>query len=410
MSRRLPLMRLCARPLRQLAATFAAIPSQLAGFRQPLTPTWVWASSWTFRSLCPQMSGRWWQTLLSSLALPLSCWVLLLWRLTVPIFSGIRTPWRFICIPARLFRPGEKMLPASHYIFLLTHGHWQAPRLLAVDLSAFFTFQPSPSFRCFFPVYFSMEPTIHARLQKLHPPGASLRRLLADATSRRALRFRNWRFTSRLTCFHIRHPSNVFSSPFEHMVTPPLVGVSLVVHFKLQIFQPGPLPSFTRVRGSSFHLPRSRISRTTRTFATEMLIADSTRQRLRILARRRATTIRLPAYVLAHVTRHCHVHAIYPFDVFVPWDERVVSLDAVVEEFIGYLPAHLRIESLPATSTSYFYTSCGRVVHTDIPTTLTSVGLFLSTTWTICVTWPFGTPLLQPCRTSHDRDTPIAVP
>lgn len=190
---------------------------------------------------------------------------------------------------------------------------------------------------------------------------ASLRHLPTIDTSKRASRRRQWHFTpgpSRLGTVAaseaIAFPARDFSAPI----------VPLAIHPSWRTFRPGPLPSFARARGSPARSKPPRPLRTVRTVATEILIADAARQRLRTLAKRKTTRAPSASATVVHGTIRYHAlpYGSQPstlFDILVPWDERVIAFDALAAEFTGMIPPHLQVRRSSARSTRFRYTDGG---------------------------------------------------
>lgn len=106
--------------------------------------------------------------------------------------------------------------------------------------------------------------------------------------------------------------------------------------------------------------------------ATEVLIADAARQRVRILARQTTSRAHPAPSVVVYGTIRYHAlpYGQQPstlFDIFVPWDERVIASDAFTTEINGYLPLHLRIRYSSTRSTQFSYTASGRFVRITDP-------------------------------------------
>ncbi len=141
-----------------------------------------------------------------------------------------------------------------------------------------------------------------------------------------------------------------------------------VIHPRWQTSQPGSLPSFARSRGSAARPSAYRKTRTARTIATEILIADAARQRLRTLAKRATSRAPLASATVVHGTIRYDAlpYGHQPstlFDISVPWDERVIASYAFTVEIAGDLPPHLRIRHSSIRFTRFSYTTSGQIVR-----------------------------------------------
>ena len=163
---------------------------------------------------------------------------------------------------------------------------------------------------------------MHTLFQRIRPQVTSLRRLPSTDASRRASRQRHWNFTpcpSRLAA--VTAPVAVEFPPEDFSIPP---GPP-VIHPRWHTFQPGPLPPFGRPRGSRGRPRPRRAFRTARTVATEILLADAARNRLRKLVRRNFTRAPPCSPTVTHGTMRYHAlpYGSQPstlFDISVPWD------------------------------------------------------------------------------------------
>ncbi len=101
-------------------------------------------------------------------------------------------------------------------------------------------------------------------------------------------------------------------------------------------------------------------------------MADAARNRLRKLARREAARASSPSATVTHGTERHHAlpYGRQPstlFDIFVPWDERVVASNALEAEFTGVIPPHLRAKRSSARPAQFGYTDGGQIVRFTDP-------------------------------------------
>ena len=101
-------------------------------------------------------------------------------------------------------------------------------------------------------------------------------------------------------------------------------------------------------------------------------LADAAPNRLRKLARREATRASPPSAAITNGTERFHAlrygrQRSTLFDMYVPWDERVIASDAPEAEFTGIIPPHLRIKCSLARPTPFGYTDGGQVMRITDP-------------------------------------------